>query len=291
LISQVEAGGEAARDVLRALHPHTGQAHVVGITGAPGAGKSTLILGLTRHLREMDRTVAVVAVDPSSAFTGGALLGDRVRMTALAGDPGVYVRSMATRGQVGGVSRATADVVRVFDGVGYDVVLVETVGAGQLETAVARLVHTTVVVETPGMGDDVQALKAGLLEIADILVVNKSDRPGARQTARMLAAEVEGTTREWRVPVLPVTAVEATGIDAVCTCLGQHRAYLERSGLWVERERGRAKAEFLDALSQALLSRFLTRAGCAQVAGWVERIASREVDVHTLVESLCERGV
>jgi len=287
LISHVEAGGDRAREALAALHPHTGRAHIVGVTGAPGAGKSTLIHALVPRLRESGRTVAIVAVDPSSAFTGGALLGDRVRMTTLAGDPGVYVRSMATRGQAGGLARTTADVVRVFDGAGYDLVLVETVGAGQLEVAVARLAHTTVVVEAPGMGDDVQALKAGLLEIADVLVVNKADRPGVLQTMRTLSAELDGLAREWRVPVLQTIAVDGLGVDAVLSRVDDHRAYLQGSGKWAERERGRAEAELLDALSQALLSRFLAQASRAQVAAWVERIASREVDVHTLVESLC----
>ncbi|MBE9507705.1 MAG: methylmalonyl Co-A mutase-associated GTPase MeaB, partial [Chloroflexi bacterium] len=186
LLSLVEDGGADARAALGALYPHTGQAHIVGVTGAPGTGKSTLVNELAKVLRTQDATVGIVAVDPSSPFTGGALLGDRVRMRDLAGDPGIFIRSMATRGSLGGLARATSDAVKVLDAVGFSVVLVETVGAGQAEVDIARTAHTTVVVEAPGLGDEVQALKAGLLEIADVLVVNKADRPGAAQAARVL---------------------------------------------------------------------------------------------------------
>jgi len=222
LISLIEDNGTEARAALAALYPHTGQAHVVGVTGAPGTGKSTLVNELTKVLRAQGTTVGIVAVDPSSPFSGGALLGDRVRMRDLAGDRGVFIRSMATRGSLGGLARATSDVVKVLDAAGFSVVLVETVGAGQAEVDIARTAHTTVVVEAPGLGDEVQALKAGLLEIADVLVVNKADRPGAAQTARALEMVINRNAvrggaddNAWRPPILKTIALDGSGVPEV----------------------------------------------------------------------------
>ncbi|MDP1604011.1 MAG: methylmalonyl Co-A mutase-associated GTPase MeaB, partial [Legionella sp.] len=179
LLTQVENNAPEGRSALIELFPHTGRAHLVGVTGAPGTGKSSLVNQLALlYRRAENRRVAVVAVDPSSPFTGGAVLGDRVRMRDLSGDPGVFIRSMATRGSLGGLAQATANIVQVFDAAGFDIIMIETVGAGQSEVDIARLAHTTLVVEAPGLGDDIQAIKAGILEIADILVINKADRPG-----------------------------------------------------------------------------------------------------------------
>ncbi|HEY67374.1 MAG TPA: methylmalonyl Co-A mutase-associated GTPase MeaB, partial [Thermoflexia bacterium] len=233
LISLIEDNGTEARAALAALYPHTGQAHVVGVTGAPGTGKSTLVNELTKVLRAQGTTVGIVAVDPSSPFSGGALLGDRVRMRDLAGDQGVFIRSMATRGSLGGLARATSDVVKVLDAVGFSVVLVETVGAGQAEVDIARTAHTTVVVEAPGLGDEVQALKAGLLEIADVLVVNKADRPGAAQTARALEMVINRNAvrggaddNAWRPPILKTIALDGSGVPEVLEAIVGHREYL-----------------------------------------------------------------
>ncbi|RME35216.1 MAG: methylmalonyl Co-A mutase-associated GTPase MeaB, partial [Thermoflexia bacterium] len=219
LISLIEDEAPSVQDALSALHPHTGRAHIVGITGAPGTGKSTLVNELAKGFRARGETVGIIAVDPTSPFTGGALLGDRVRMRDLAGDPGVFIRSMATRGSLGGLARATGDVVRVLDAAGFSTILVETVGVGQAEVDIARTAHTTVVVEAPGLGDDVQALKAGLMEIADILVVNKADRPGAAQTVRALEVALElgwnsaaQAQNRWRPPVLQTVALDGTGV-------------------------------------------------------------------------------
>ena len=181
-ITRVENQTEDAHAILAELFPHTGNAHIIGVTGAPGTGKSTLVTALAQNLRSAGRTVAIVAIDPTSPFTGGALLGDRVRMRALSGDSGIFVRSMATRGSLGGLSKTTGDVVTVLDAAGFDCVIVETVGVGQAEVEIASTAHTTIVVEAPGLGDEVQAIKAGILEIADILVVNKADRPGLDRT-------------------------------------------------------------------------------------------------------------
>ena len=185
-ISLVEDGGPEARALLAALYPHTGRGHVIGVTGAPGTGKSTLVNALAKAYREQGRTVGIIAVDPTSPFSGGALLGDRVRMRDLAGDPGVFIRSMATRGSLGGLARATADVIAVLDAAGFDRILVETVGVGQAEVDIAGAAHTTIVVEAPGLGDEVQAIKAGVLEIADLFAVNKADREGADHTVMAL---------------------------------------------------------------------------------------------------------
>jgi len=299
LISCIEDDGTDARASLAVLYPHTGQAHVVGVTGAPGTGKSTLVNELTKVLRAQGTTVGVVAVDPSSPFTGGALLGDRVRMRDLAGDPGVFIRSMATRGSLGGLARATANVVKVLDAAGFAVVLVETVGAGQAEVDIARTAHTTVVVEAPGMGDEVQALKAGLLEIADVLVVNKADRPGAAQTARALEMVIHrnaahpsshGGTDDnlWRPPILKTIALDGTGAPEVLEAVAAHREYLQASGTWAERERVRIETELRNVLQQELLDRLLARVGEGRIQAWVGRIAAREVDVYTAVQALLD---
>ena len=239
--------------------------------------------------------MGVVAVDPSSPFTGGALLGDRVRMRDLAGDPGVFIRSMATRGSLGGLARATADVVKVLDAAGFAVVLVETVGAGQAEVEIARTAHTTVVVEAPGLGDEVQALKAGLLEIADVLVVNKADRQGAAQAARALEMVISRNTSRphsevgeniWRPPILKTIALDGSGVPEVLEAVAAHRAYLHTSGSWTERERARIETELRNVLRQELLERAVERVGEEQLQAWAERIAAREVDVYTAVQAI-----
>ena len=235
LISRIENDGHEAIDALVALYPHTGQAHIVGVTGAPGTGKSTLVNELTKAYRAADVRVGIVAVDPTSPFSGGAILGDRIRMRDLSGDPGVFIRSMASRGNLGGLARATADVVKVLDVAGFDTILVETVGAGQSEVEIARTAHTTLVVEAPGLGDDIQALKAGILEIADVLVVNKADREGAEHTRRALqimldlgaeqsvrhhgqnmrVGSVEGVScpeQDWRPTICSTVAVTGQGV-------------------------------------------------------------------------------
>lgn len=294
LISLVEDDGADARAVLAALYPHTGQAHIVGVTGAPGTGKSTLVNQLARSLRAQGTTVGVVAVDPSSPFTGGALLGDRVRMRDLAGDPGVFIRSMASRGSLGGLARTTGDVVKVLDATGFAVVLVETVGAGQSEVEIARTAHTTIVVEAPGLGDEVQALKAGLMEIADILVVNKADRPGAAQTARALEMVLRRNSPPaegedvWCPPILQTIALDGTGVAEVLAAMAAHRQHLVASGLWASRERARVEAELRNVLQHELLSRVLARVGGEQAREWVSRIVAREVDVYAAVQSILD---
>jgi LAO/AO transport system kinase len=299
LISLVEDNAAALTTEVRAaladLYPHTGQAHIVGVTGAPGTGKSTLVNELAKSLRVQDITVGIVAVDPSSPFTGGALLGDRVRMRDLAGDPGVFIRSMATRGSLGGLARAPNDAVKVLDAAGFAVVLVETVGAGQSEVDIARTAHTTVVVEAPGLGDEVQALKAGLMEIADVLVVNKADRPGAAQTARALEMVINRNVNPgentWRPPILQAIALDGTGVPEVLEAIAAHHEHLHASGLWAKRERERVEMELLNILQQELLDRLLAQVGDERIQAQVERIAAREADVYTVVQAVIGEAI
>jgi LAO/AO transport system kinase len=263
------------------------------VTGPPGSGKSTLVNAFTKALRARGITVGIIAVDPTSPFTGGALLGDRVRMRDLAGDPGVFIRSMATRGSLGGLAQATNDVVKVLDAASFQMVLIETVGAGQSEVEIARTAQTTVVLEAPGMGDEVQALKAGLMEIADILVVNKADRPGAARTARALEMAINRSLPSddtiWHPPILQTVALDGSGVPEVLQAIAAHRDYLCASGLLAERERMRVEAELLNVLQRQLLGQLVAEVGKAQLDSWIERIVAREADVYTAAEELCQR--
>jgi LAO/AO transport system kinase len=242
LLTRAESGGDECRPALEAIFRHAGRAHVVGVTGVPGSGKSTLVAKLAAEIRRSGRRIGIVAIDPSSPFSGGAILGDRIRMGEVAGDPGVYVRSMATRGALGGLARGTLDAVDILDAAGYDVVVIETVGVGQDEVEVVRAAHTTVVVSAPGLGDDIQAIKAGLLEIADVHVVSKSDRPGAHSTLAdlkaMLAMGPSSARRgAWQVPVLPSCGLSGEGIVAVREAIDAHRAALDAGGGMAARRR------------------------------------------------------
>jgi LAO/AO transport system kinase len=312
LITRVENQTPDAADSLAQLHPHTGRAYVVGVTGAPGTGKSTVVNALARTLRGREQTVGIVAVDPTSPFTGGAVLGDRIRMIDLAGDKGVFIRSMANRGSLGGLAATTGDVVRVLDAAGFDVVLVETVGAGQSEVDIARMAYTTIVVDAPGLGDDVQAIKAGILEIADILIVNKADRPGADNTARALQAMLDlghrfrtirhhGQIMEqdersageqdydfWRVPILKTIATEGAGIDALADAIDQHRAHLHESGLFEERARQRIEAELGTRLREALLARLVAERSPDAVKTMIRRVTDLEIDPGSAVRALVD---
>ncbi len=313
LISRVENDGQEAVAALTALYPHTGQAHIVGVTGAPGTGKSTLVNELAKAYRAADVRVGIVAVDPTSPFSGGALLGDRIRMRDLSGDPGVFIRSMASRGNLGGLARATADVVKVLDAASYQTILVETVGAGQSEVEIARTAHTTLVVEAPGLGDDVQAIKAGVLEIADILVVNKADREGAEHTRRALQMmldlstdnsvrhhgqmmTVEGVAaspapgQSWRPILCSTVAVRGQGLPELMQAIADHHRYLQESGAWAERERVRAAAELDHLLRDRLVREILVRIGTSALDQAIEQIMSRQVDAHVAVARLLTKA-
>jgi len=288
VLSYVEDGRPEGREAMKALFSHTGHAHVVGVTGPAGSGKSTLVGALTHELRKRDRTVGIVAVDPTSPFSRGAVLGDRIRMQELTSDPGVFIRSMATRGALGGLAPATNDVVAVLDAAHNDVVIIETVGAGQDEVEIAGTAHTSIVISVPGAGDEVQAIKAGILEIADILVVNKADQPRADVTATQLHAFLNLSRDEgWEVPVLLNTAINNSGIPELADAIERHREFLEKSGRLEKTRRERARRQLLALAQQQLLSRVLATAeGNGRLEELVEAIASREVDPHTAAERL-----
>ncbi len=299
LLTQVENDTPAGRAALDRLFPRTGRAHLVGITGAPGTGKSSLANRLARAFRSLGdcspaRKVAVLAVDPSSPFTGGALLGDRLRMKDISGDPGVFIRSMASRGAVGGVARATAALASVLDAAGYDPIFIETVGAGQSEVEIVRLAHSVVVVDAPGLGDDIQAIKAGILEIADILVVNKADLPGAENTLRALENMLElaypaGSAERRRPPLLRATATTGEGVEEIVRAILEHRAYLKETGGWQRREQDRLRREFEALLSAALVARWREQAGSRAVHELFARIASREVSPSQAAEEAVKK--
>jgi LAO/AO transport system kinase len=293
LISQIEDDPAAARTIIGRIHQHTGQAHVVGVTGAPGSGKSSLVAQIAAAYRNRDKTVAIVAIDPTSPFSGGAILGDRIRARALSGDPGVFFRSMATRGSLGGLARATGDVVSLLDACGYERILVETVGAGQSEVDIASEAHTTLVLQTPGTGDDVQTLKAGILEVADILVVNKADLDGAAQMANTLAAMLDldptAETGDWSPPIFLTTATTGKGIGELVDAIEEHVAYLYQSGKKESLDRRRAGRQVGDLLQQALWSRCLACVGRAQFDHAVDDVVARRTDPYSAVEKLLAR--
>jgi LAO/AO transport system kinase len=279
LLSIVERGGERAEQVTRLASPLGGRAHTVGITGAPGAGKSTLVNGLCSEVRRSGDRVAVLAIDPSSPFSGGAILGDRVRMGDQADDPGVFIRSMATRGQLGGLAVATPAAVRVLDAVGVPWVLIETVGVGQVEVAIAGAADTTVVVVNPGWGDAVQANKAGLMEIADVFVVNKADRPGAAETVRDLRRMLAlATTGEWTPPIVEVVATEGTGVGELCAAIVEHRRHVERSGELTSRRAQRARDEIRALVVAELARRADALTGGDGFEALVDAVVERRID-------------
>jgi LAO/AO transport system kinase len=302
LLTQVEDDTPAGHAALDRLFPFTGKAHLVGITGAPGTGKSSLVNQIVRLFRLPQSgirawKIAVVAIDPSSPFTGGALLGDRVRMRDLAGDPGIFIRSMAARGALGGLARTTTAAVQVLDAAGFEMIFIETVGAGQNEVDIVRLAHTTVVVEAPGMGDDIQAAKAGILEIADILVINKSDFPGVENTERALRSMLElghpkirqpgGQTPGWTPPILKSIAKTGSGVAAIVEEIKNHGKYLRQSGEWIMRDRDRIKNELENHLQVALVERWRELIPAEIFQTGLQRVYDREVSpAHAVSEML-----
>lgn len=298
MVTLIENEVPATRRYLAELHRHAGQAHIIGVTGAPGAGKSTLVTHLAREYRRLEAKVAVVAVDPSSPFSGGAILGDRIRMMELSGDPNVFIRSMASRGSLGGLSASTRDVVRAMDASGYNPIIIETVGTGQAEVEVMRAAQTVLVVSAPGMGDEVQAIKAGILEIADIFVVSKADKPGAEQTAAeltmLLSLDPQRRSHEnihtyWRIPVVKTSALKNQGIAELVSAIQRHRQFLIDSGMLQHRAQRQVRSEVEALVLHAVMKTLKETTSEAEWQLLVEDITRRERDPYSVAQELEKR--
>jgi LAO/AO transport system kinase len=291
-ISMVENRAAGWSELLKALFPHTGKARVTGITGAPGAGKSTLVDQLAKHYRSKkdkeNQTVGIIAVDPTSPYTGGAILGDRIRMQDHYSDPGIFIRSMATRGSLGGLARATADAATVLDASGRDLIMIETVGVGQDEVDIVRLADVTVVILVPGMGDDVQTIKAGIMEIADIFVINKSDREGAERVEREIRALQSLAMRgdRWTPPIVKTVASEGVGTGELAGAIADYEAYLKKENLVFKKSVENWQERLVEMLRDAMLEKARGRIGDGKLERYAAEIAEHKRDPYSLVEEI-----
>ena len=287
-ISAVENRAAGWSELLKALFPHTGKARIIGLTGAPGSGKSTLVDQLAKHYRKEKQTVGIIAVDPTSPYTGGAILGDRIRMQDHHADAGIYIRSMATRGSLGGLARATADVATVLDASGRDRILIETVGVGQDEVDIVRLADVTVVILVPGMGDDVQTIKAGIMEIADIFVINKSDRDGAERVEREIRALQSLATRNdgWTPPVVKTVATEGTGTKELADAIIAYEAYLKKENLAFKKNVENWQERLIEMLRDAMLEKARGQMDGGSLERYAAEIAEHKRDPYSLVEEI-----
>ena len=291
-ISAVENGTSVASDLMKGLFPHTGKALIAGITGAPGAGKSSLVDKLALFYKEKGERIGIVCVDPSSPFSGGAILGDRIRMATLGLDKNVFIRSMATRGNLGGLSRATVDAVAILDAAGFDKIIVETVGVGQDEVEIVKAADVSVVVLVPGMGDDIQAIKAGIMEIGDVFVINKADREGVLRTQKELEALLGLAHRPdfWNPPIVKTVATENKGIEDLSAAIESYRAFQSENDASLTRKKAIARWRLLELLQEKLLSDLLDRNGTEErLQQLAERVAAKETDLYTAVEELIDR--
>lgn len=291
-ISTVENREPGSTNLLKALFPHTGHARILGLTGAPGAGKSTLVDQLAKHYRAQNRTVGIVAVDPTSPYSGGAILGDRIRMQDHFSDSGIYIRSMATRGSLGGLAGTTADVATVLDASGRDLIMIETVGVGQDEVDIVRLADITVVILVPGMGDDVQTIKAGIMEIADIFVINKSDREGAERVEREIRAMQSLATRSdnWTPPIVKTVASEAKGIADLATAIVSYEQFLKKENLLVKRNVENWRDRLLEMLRDAMLDKARAQLSNGEAERLAADVAAHKRDPYTVVEEIVARA-
>lgn len=288
MISAVENRVPGWSELLKALFPHTGKASIIGLTGSPGSGKSTLVDQLAKHYRKENHTVGIIAVDPTSPYTGGAILGDRIRMQDHHADPGIFIRSMATRGSLGGLARTTADVATVFDASGRDRILIETVGVGQDEVDIVRLADVTVVILVPGMGDDVQSIKAGIMEIADIFVINKSDRDGAERVEREIKAMQSLATRTdgWTPPVIKTVASRGEGTKELAEAITSYEEYLKQENLAFKKNVENWQERLVEMLRDAMLDKVRAQMDGGSLERYAKEIADHKRDPYTLVEEI-----
>ena len=287
-ISTVENRATGWSELLKGLFPHTGKARILGLTGAPGAGKSTLVDQLAKHYRKQNQTVGIIAVDPTSPYTGGAILGDRIRMQDHYADPGIYIRSMATRGSLGGLARTTADVATVLDASGRDRILIETVGVGQDEVDIVRLADVTIVILVPGMGDDVQTIKAGIMEIADIFVINKSDREGAERVEREVRAMQSLDVRKdgWTPPIVKTVASEGVGTKELAAAIADYEAYLKKENLAFKKNVENWQERLVEMLREAMLDKAREQLDGGSVERYAAEVAEHKRDPYSLVEEI-----
>jgi LAO/AO transport system kinase len=290
-ISTVEDRRPGSSELLKALFPYTGHARILGLTGSPGAGKSTLVDQLAKHYRKQNQSVGIIAVDPTSPYSGGAILGDRIRMQDHFADSGIYIRSMATRGSLGGLARATADVSTVLDASGRDLIMVETVGVGQDEVDIVRLADITVVILVPGMGDDVQTIKAGIMEIADIFVINKSDREGAERVEREIRAMQALAAREdnWTPPIIKTVASDGQGIAELAEAISQYESYLKKENLLLKRNVENWRERLVEMLRDAMLEKARAEITDGEMGRYAAEIAEHKRDPYSLVEKIVSR--
>lgn len=288
LITMVENDVPDAVETMKQIHRHTGQASVIGVTGVMGSGKSSLIFELALVYRTIGKKVGIIAIDPTSPFSGGALLGDRIRMTELSTDDGVFIRSMGTRGAMGGLTNSLFDVVEIFDAAGMNVIFIETVGVGQDEVDIVKIADTTLVVLVPGLGDSVQTIKAGLMEIADIFVVNKADKPGVEQTVAELESMLDlVTSQKHRIPIVSTSTKDKKGIEQLTSKIAEHQVYLKKSHLWESRRRQRYQAELVEIIRKRLMDFIFDEKKLKSTVEYcIDQISKKELDPYTAAENI-----